>query len=173
MSDFNYTSIDKAYKRISSNVLKTPLITSEYINNLLKAKVYFKLENLQWTGSFKLRGATNKIFQLNQDQKQRGLVAYSSGNHAQAVAYASKIKDINAKIYDILEHYDGLQESDKKELTKIIAQIKAEHMEIEKHPRTFEKLKKKDIKTLKETPALFARKFSDDSDILKHIDSIW
>ncbi len=83
------------------------------------------------------------------------------------------LKDINAKIYDILEHYDGLQESDKKELIKIIAQIKAEHMEIEKHPRTFEKLKNKDIKTLRETPALFARKFSDDSDILKHIDSIW
>lgn len=83
------------------------------------------------------------------------------------------LKKINAKIYDILDHYDGLKEADKKELTKIIAQIKAEHMEIEKHPRTFEKMKKKDIKTLKETPALFARKFSDDSDILKYIDSIW
>lgn len=83
------------------------------------------------------------------------------------------LKDINAKLYDILEQYDGLRKAHKKELEKIIAHIKAEHMEIEKHPMTFEKLKKKDIKTLKETPALFARKFSDDSDILKHIDSIW
>ena len=83
------------------------------------------------------------------------------------------LKDINAKLYDILKHYDGLKEVDKKELTKIIAQIKAEHMEIEKHPRTFEKINKKDIKILKETPALFARKFSEDSDILNYIDSIW
>ena len=98
MSNFDYKNIDKAYNRISSQVLLTPLISSEYINNLLNAKVYFKLENLQWTGSFKLRGALNKISQLNIDQKQKGLVAYSSGNHAQAVAYASKLNGINAKI---------------------------------------------------------------------------
>lgn len=98
MSNFDYKNIDKAYNRISSQVLLTPLISSEYINNLVNAKVYFKLENLQWTGSFKLRGALNKISQLNIDQKQKGLVAYSSGNHAQAVAYASKLNGINAKI---------------------------------------------------------------------------
>ena len=98
MSDFNYKNIDKAYNRISSQVLLTPLITSEYINDLVNAKVYFKLENFQWTGSFKLRGAINKISQLNIDKKQKGLVAYSSGNHAQAVAYASKLNGINAKI---------------------------------------------------------------------------
>tara|TARA_B110000438_G_scaffold271966_1_gene290297 strand:- start:1704 stop:2681 length:978 start_codon:yes stop_codon:yes gene_type:complete len=98
MSDFDYNRIDQAFKRISSKILKTPLITSEYINHLLGAKVYFKLENLQWTGSFKLRGATNKIMQLNLDQKQKGVVAYSSGNHAQAVAYASKYNGIRAKI---------------------------------------------------------------------------
>ena len=98
MSDFDYKKIDEAYKRISAQILKTPLITSEYINNLLNAKVYFKLENLQWTGSFKLRGATNKILQLNINQKKRGVVAYSSGNHAQAVAYAAKYNRINAKI---------------------------------------------------------------------------
>ena len=98
MTDFEYTQIDEAYKRIGSQVLRTPLVSSEYINNLLEAKVYFKLENLQWTGSFKLRGATNKISQLNLDQKQKGVVAYSSGNHAQAVAYVSKMNGISAKI---------------------------------------------------------------------------
>ena len=98
MSDFDYTKIDQAYERIGAQVLRTPLITSEYINNLLEAKVYFKLENLQLTGSFKLRGATNKIYQLNIEQKQKGVVAYSSGNHAQAVAYASKLIGISAKI---------------------------------------------------------------------------
>ena len=98
MTTFDYNWIDNAHKRISSQVLKTPLVTSEYIDNLLQAKVYFKLENLQGTGSFKLRGATNKISQLNLNQKQKGVVAYSSGNHAQAVAYASKINGITAKI---------------------------------------------------------------------------
>ena len=98
MSNFDYIKIEEAFKIVSSHVLKTPLVKSEYINNLLDAKVYFKLENLQCTGSFKYRGATNKISQLNLNQKQKGVVAYSSGNHAQAVAYASKINKISAKI---------------------------------------------------------------------------
>lgn len=96
MSDFK--AIDEAYKRIKDQVLRTPLVTSEYFNNLLNAQVYFKLENLQWTGSFKLRGAMNKIMQLNVDQRKNGVVAYSSGNHAQAVAYASNLNGISSII---------------------------------------------------------------------------
>jgi len=98
MSDFNYLSIEAAYEKIKHNLDKTPLITNDYINKLLDAKVYFKLENLQKTGSFKLRGATNKISQLSKEQKLKGLVAYSSGNHAQAVAFASLQENISAKI---------------------------------------------------------------------------
>jgi len=98
MSDFSYLNIQKAYENIKHALDKTPLITNDYINQLLDAKVYFKLENLQKTGSFKLRGATNKISQLSKEQKLRGLVAYSSGNHAQAVAYASLQENISAKI---------------------------------------------------------------------------
>ena len=98
MINLNYSQIDQAYKRIKSDILKTPLITSEYINKITNSNVFFKLENLQWTGSFKLRGATNKIKQLNTHQKRNGIVAYSSGNHAQAVSYASMISKINAKI---------------------------------------------------------------------------
>ena len=98
MSDFNYLNIHKAYEIIKHAVDKTPLITNDYINHFLDAKVYFKLENLQKTGSFKLRGATNKISQLSKEHKLRGLVAYSSGNHAQAVAYASLRENISAKI---------------------------------------------------------------------------
>lgn len=98
MSNFNYLNIEEAYKRIQSEILKTPLVVSEYFNQLTKANIYFKLENLQWTGSFKIRGAMNKIMQLNADQRKAGIVAYSSGNHAQAVAFASKINDISAII---------------------------------------------------------------------------
>ena len=90
--------IDKAYERIFSLIIKTPLISSETINKKTNANVYFKLENLQWTGSFKLRGASNKISQLSNEEKSRGIVSYSSGNHAQAVAYASKLFGVQATI---------------------------------------------------------------------------
>ena len=90
--------IEKAHERIFSLIIKTPLISSETINKKTNANVYFKLENLQWTGSFKLRGASNKILQLSNEEKSRGIVSYSSGNHAQAVAYASKLFGVQATI---------------------------------------------------------------------------
>lgn len=92
------SDIDKAYKKIKPFVTKTPLITNETINSLLHAKVYFKLENLQQTGSFKIRGASYKISLLSNREKEKGVVAYSSGNHAQAVAFASKINGIDSMI---------------------------------------------------------------------------
>ena len=98
MKSFNYQQIDEAYKKIHDKVIKTPLITNDFINNLLNAKVYFKCENLQNTGSFKFRGATYKILRLNDIEKKNGVVAYSSGNHAQAVALASKKNKIKSKI---------------------------------------------------------------------------
>ena len=96
--NFNYKNIENAYNTIKSAILKTPLVTNDYINNLLNTEVYFKLENLQNTGSFKLRGATHKILTLTEDKIKNGVVAYSSGNHAQAVAYAAMKKNISAKI---------------------------------------------------------------------------
>ena len=100
MSKFNYLNIEEAYENIKHKLIKTPLITNDYINKILNSKVYFKLENLQITGSFKLRGATNKINKLSKKQKLAGVVAYSSGNHAQAVGYASMQENISAKIID-------------------------------------------------------------------------
>ena len=91
MTTFSFKDVDDAYGRVKSLILKTPLVSNEEINKITKAKVFFKLENLQWTGSFKLRGASNKIGQLTKNEKKKGVVAYSSGNHAQAVAYASKL----------------------------------------------------------------------------------
>ena len=90
--------IDRAHNRILSFIIKTPLISNETINEKTNSNVFFKLENLQWTGSFKLRGACNKILQLSNKQKSKGIVAYSSGNHAQAVACASNIYNIQATI---------------------------------------------------------------------------
>ena len=96
--NFDFKKIEIAYKKIKDSITKTPLVSNDYINNLLDAEVYFKLENLQNTGSFKLRGATHKISSLSSDVINNGVVAYSSGNHAQAVAYAALQKNISAKI---------------------------------------------------------------------------
>lgn len=77
-----------ASERIASHIHKTPVFTSDSINNLLSKRVYFKAEHLQKTGSFKVRGALNAALQAGDVS---GFIAVSSGNHAQAVAYAAGI----------------------------------------------------------------------------------
>ena len=98
MTLFNHSNIDQAYDLINTNIIKTPFVSNDYINQITGGNILFKLENLQITGSFKFRGASHKILKLTESTKKNGIVAYSSGNHGQAVAYASKLNDINAKI---------------------------------------------------------------------------
>ena len=98
MSLLSTADIDKAHLILEPLITKTPLITNEEINTLVNAKVYFKLENLQLTGSFKIRGAAYKISLFSEDNRQKGIVTYSSGNHAQAVALASFNYGIQATI---------------------------------------------------------------------------
>jgi len=81
-------TITAARERISSRIHRTPVISSRLFNEVAGKQVFFKCENFQRAGSFKIRGATNKIQSLSPDEKQRGIVAFSSGNHAQAVALA-------------------------------------------------------------------------------------
>ena len=80
--------IKEARERIAGRVHRTPVVTSKQFNEIAGREVYFKCENLQRAGAFKARGATNKIRSLTDEEKARGIVAYSSGNHAQAVALA-------------------------------------------------------------------------------------
>ena len=89
MSLLSISNIDTAHLTLKPFITQTPLVTNEAFNSLVNAKVYFKLENLQKTGSFKIRGATYKISLLSKEQKQKGIVTYSSGNHGQAVALSS------------------------------------------------------------------------------------
>lgn len=83
-------NITAARERISSRIHRTPVITSRLFNQVAGKEVFFKCENLQRAGAFKIRGATNKIQSLNAEEKKRGIAAFSSGNHAQAVALAGK-----------------------------------------------------------------------------------
>lgn len=82
------TDIQSARERIQGRVKRTPLVTSEALGQRLGTNVYLKLELFQKTGSFKPRGAFNKVLSIPENRRGRGLVAVSGGNHAQAVAYA-------------------------------------------------------------------------------------
>lgn len=94
-----YQWVEDANPRISPFIRKTPLEYSSYLSELTGAKVYLKLENLQITGSFKARGALNKIFSLSKADLKKGVVAASTGNHAAAVANAVDLANSFATIY--------------------------------------------------------------------------
>ncbi len=83
--------ISRAHERIAPFIRETYLQFSPFYSELTGASVYFKCENLQLTGSFKLRGALNKYLSLTSSERQRGVVAASTGNHGKAVAYASRV----------------------------------------------------------------------------------
>ena len=76
--------IYEARERITPRIHRTPVVTSRQFNEVAGKQVFFKCENLQRAGAFKIRGATNKIQSLTDEEKSRGIVAFSSGNHAQA-----------------------------------------------------------------------------------------
>ncbi len=90
--------IEAAAERIKSFIVRTPLISSPVLDELVGGHVFLKAENLQRTGSFKIRGAYNLMRQLTPEQAARGVVAYSSGNHAQAVAAAGSKLGIETTI---------------------------------------------------------------------------
>src|SRR5580692_6400166 len=90
--------IQAARKTIGDSVFLSPCAFSDTFSRLTGNKIFFKLENLQMTGSFKERGAVNKLSALTPDQRARGVVTASAGNHAQGVAYHATRLGIRAKI---------------------------------------------------------------------------
>jgi threonine dehydratase len=90
--------IQEAHERIAPRIHRTPVMTSRSLNGMAGAELFFKCENLQKTGSFKIRGATNAIFSLTDEEAARGVVTHSSGNHAAAVACAAGWRCIPAWI---------------------------------------------------------------------------
>jgi threonine dehydratase len=91
-------TIQAAVARIRDSIFQSPFVRSETFSRLAGNSIYFKLENLQMTGSYKERGALNKILLLSDDEKRRGVIAASAGNHAQAVAYHATKRGIAAQI---------------------------------------------------------------------------
>lgn len=93
-----FERIKAARERLTGWANVTPIISSRTLNRLVNAEVYFKCENLQRVGAFKFRGAFNSISQLSDEQKALGVLAYSSGNHGQAVASVCQMLDIKATV---------------------------------------------------------------------------
>lgn len=98
MIDINLETIKKARERIKKFVRNTPLIHSEHLSQICNGDVFLKLENLQPTNSFKVRGAFNRLLQLSSEERRNGVVTASSGNHAQGVALAAENLKISARI---------------------------------------------------------------------------
>ncbi len=93
-----FSDIERAYTTLRPVVHKTPLLSSRTFNEMSGNEVYFKAENFQRIGAFKFRGAYNKIASLTPEQTRKGIIAHSSGNHAQGVALASNLLGLKATI---------------------------------------------------------------------------
>jgi threonine dehydratase len=91
-------NIKSAHLRIAPFVHRTPVLSSSLINSMFDCEIYFKCENLQKVGAFKFRGATNAVLNLSGEEKRRGVVTHSSGNHAAALALAGKMNNIRVHI---------------------------------------------------------------------------
>lgn len=98
MSTVTFADIEAAAARIEGVAVKTPLLESAALNERLGGRVLIKPETLQRVGAFKFRGAYNRLVQLSADERARGVVAFSSGNHAQGVALAARLLGIAAEI---------------------------------------------------------------------------
>jgi threonine dehydratase len=93
-----YSDVAAAAERLAGHAHRTPVMTSRTVDERTGAKVFFKCENLQRIGAFKFRGAYNAMSRLAPEERKRGVLAYSSGNHAQAVALAGKLLGIRVVI---------------------------------------------------------------------------
>lgn len=98
MFKISFSDIEKSEKRISSLIRKTSLTRSTHFSDLFKTNLFFKWESEQEIKSFKIRGALNKILSLPEEEKKRGLIAASAGNHAQGVAWAARHAGIKARV---------------------------------------------------------------------------
>ena len=101
ISDLNlptYQDMLDAHERIKPHINRTQILTSEYLNDLTGAKLFFKCENFQEPGAFKVRGASNAVFGLTDEQAAKGVATHSSGNHASCLSYAAMRRGIPCNV---------------------------------------------------------------------------
>lgn len=93
-----YQDMLDAHERIKPHIRRTPIRTSDYLNELTGAELFFKCENFQEPGAFKVRGASNAVFGLNDEQAKKGVATHSSGNHASCLSYAAMLRGIPCNV---------------------------------------------------------------------------
>jgi threonine dehydratase len=98
MSEVLIDHIREAHARIRDRIRRTPVLTSTRLDELSGARLFFKCENFQKTGSFKARGAANAVLSLSESEASRGVATHSSGNHAAAVSWAARLRGIPATV---------------------------------------------------------------------------
>lgn len=92
--------IEQAHSRIEAYIHRTPILTCQTLNKIAGAELYFKCENFQKIGAFKARGGVNAVLSMPKEEQQRGIATHSSGNHAQAIAYAASV--VGTKAYIVM-----------------------------------------------------------------------
>ena len=94
----DFDDVLSARERIAPHIHRTPVLTSSYLNELTGAQLFFKCENFQKAGAFKVRGASNAVFGLTDEQAAKGVATHSSGNHALSLSYAARRRGIKASL---------------------------------------------------------------------------
>ena len=148
------TDIQEARKLLQGIIIPTPILSDEKLSDAIGASAFLKAESLQRAGSFKMRGAYNKIARLSKDEKKRGVITASAGNHAQGVALAARLQNINATV--ILPVFAPL--------TKVMA-TKAQGAEVILHGTTFDEAVAHGKKLGEEKGFVYVNAF-DDYDII-------
>ena len=154
MNKVTLKDIKNARETIEDIVRKTDLIESMKMSNIVNANVFYKCENLQKTGSFKVRGACNKIAKLTDEEKKRGVIASSAGNHAQGVALGAKMSGIEATIVMPATAPKAKVEATKGYGAKVVL-----------HGEVYDDAYAKAVEIQKETGATFLHPF-DDEDVI-------
>ena len=93
-----YDDMLAAHDRIKPHIRRTPVRSSDYLNELTGCELFFKCENFQEPGAFKVRGATNAVFGLDDEQAKKGVATHSSGNHASCLSYAAMLRGIPCNV---------------------------------------------------------------------------
>ncbi|NDW47097.1 beta-hydroxyaspartate dehydratase BhcB [Ruegeria sp. PrR005] len=97
-ADLTIADVRAAHDRVRPHIRRTPVLHSDYLNEMTGAQLFFKCENLQEAGAFKVRGACNAVFGLNEDAARRGVATHSSGNHALSLSYAAGRRGIPCNV---------------------------------------------------------------------------
>jgi len=143
-------NIHAAAKVIKDLVVRTPTVFSPVLSERTNAQVFMKLENLQLTGAFKIRGALNKISRLASSERERGVITASSGNHGLAVAYGANVFDLEATVY--VPENPNLEK---------LAAIKALGAKVVRSGKDYEEAFGKAIETQRRTGSAFIHAFDD------------